>query len=67
MVIRMLIFCNRTPQTLGEADQLWPVSEMDTCCFWSFSSQKKTIDGDWAGSERFDVALWGHVNQGNHI
>lgn len=48
-------------------NHLWPLSELSTCCFWSLSSQKKTIDGDWVGSERFEVALWGHVSQGNHI
>ena len=35
------------------------------CCFWSFWSQLKTINGDWIGSEKSEVALWGHVSQGN--
>lgn len=35
------------------------------CCFWSFSSQLKTINDDWISSEKSEVALWGHVSQGN--
>lgn len=35
------------------------------CLFWSFSGKLKTINGDWIGSEESEVALWGHVSQGN--